>query len=61
MLTELSKVVIEFCKLLKDKCRKKTPEEKLRQMEKQKMSQEQKMAKYWKGCKVWRSKAGKLN
>ena len=30
MLTELTKVVIELCKLAKDKCRKKSPEERLR-------------------------------
>lgn len=38
MLMELTKVVVELCKLVKEKCRKKTPEEKLKQLNKQKMT-----------------------
>lgn len=38
MLMELTKVVIELCKLVREKCRKKTPEEKLKIQAKQSMT-----------------------
>lgn len=57
MLMELAKVLYELFSLIREKCRKKSPEELQKIENKKNMSHEDLMKKYWKNCKVWTSSA----